>query len=224
MRSYNLLLDDIRDVREVFPDANPEGFITVRSFKEFTHVVLKLGVPKFISFDNDIGCSLEGTPYPTGIDAAKWLASLDNVNLSKLTFYVHDDSKKAKFLIPNILDDYVKYSSILHSYINEVSIIINHRHKVIRAQHPDFEKAAIEATETSTYKINASDMLSAINKSRRNINLCKKKGKVEMIEAMKLHESSLILRYIGYTNPVIVNKVTISDKRLIYLFSDRIKL
>ena len=64
--SYNLFLDDVREpteCRKYIGDGSvydTEEFIIVRSFDEFYKTIKEHGVPKFVSFDYDLGRSENG--------------------------------------------------------------------------------------------------------------------------------------------------------------------
>ena len=53
--SYNLFLDDIRDPEVVTWVSLPKvEWTVVRSFKEFTDVLKKKGIPNYVAYDHDL--------------------------------------------------------------------------------------------------------------------------------------------------------------------------
>ena len=67
--TYNLFLDDLREVETVYTDKAPS--IIVRSFEAFLHCIDVLGLPKFNSFDNDMGEDKNCKLFPDGYACAK---------------------------------------------------------------------------------------------------------------------------------------------------------
>jgi hypothetical protein len=69
------------------------SWIILRTFAEFTHYILRYGLPDFLSFDHDLGELPDGELAPTGFDAAKWLVEycLDN-DLRMPGFAVHSSN------------------------------------------------------------------------------------------------------------------------------------
>jgi hypothetical protein len=74
----NIFLDDIREVEWIYSseviDHLKLPWVTVRSYEEFVQWIREHGLPKFISFDHDLGTEM------TGYDCALWLVEycLDN--------------------------------------------------------------------------------------------------------------------------------------------------
>ena len=92
-----LYLDDLRPI--------PEGYIGVRSYKEFVTYIIDSGLPDFISFDHDLGLQ------ESGYDCAKWLVNfcLDN-NLRLPKFDVHSQNPVGKENILSLLLNFKKMS------------------------------------------------------------------------------------------------------------------
>ena len=74
-----LFLDDLRNPSDCIEYMTKRGYapslykfdwIVVRNYKEFTKWIIENGRPKIISFDHDLGDSIND-----GIDCAKWLVS-----------------------------------------------------------------------------------------------------------------------------------------------------
>lgn len=80
---------------------NPDEIIWVHNYEEFVDTILKLGMPKMISFDNDLGKGLEG------YDCAKWLVDycLDN-HISLPEWSVHSANPVAVENINTLLDNF----------------------------------------------------------------------------------------------------------------------
>ena len=102
--NWKLYLDDVRN--------RPEGFVLARSYAEAIDLVQKLGCPRFISFDHDLGLFDDGTEL-NGHDFAKWLieGDLDGKVLipQDFTFNVHSSNPKGRENIKGILDNYLKF-------------------------------------------------------------------------------------------------------------------
>ena len=82
MIKYKLFIDDER---------HPIGddWVIVRSYIEARTVIKILGLPKFVSFDHDLG-----DKEKTGMDIAKFIVDycLDNKIEDKIEFYVHSQN------------------------------------------------------------------------------------------------------------------------------------
>jgi hypothetical protein len=107
--SYNLFLDDIRNVPMVYKNLTDDDFIIVRNFTDFKKIILKKGLPDFISFDNDLGLDANDIIAPDGYAAAKWLVYESGLDLTKLKFYVHSANPVAAQQIQSLLDNYIKH-------------------------------------------------------------------------------------------------------------------
>lgn len=108
---YKLFLDDIRDVKMVYPNMEETDFIIVRDFKSFVKTVLEKGLPEFISFDNDLGLLPNGQLAPDGYACAKWLVNESELDLKNLKFFVHSANPVAKTQIESLLNNYIKHLS-----------------------------------------------------------------------------------------------------------------
>ena len=88
-----IYLDDVRTI--------PEGFIGLRSFKEFVTYIEANGLPYFISFDHDLGLQ------ESGYDCAKWLVAycLDN-EMELPDFVVHSQNPVGKQNIASLLSNF----------------------------------------------------------------------------------------------------------------------
>ena len=88
-----IYLDDVRTI--------PEGFIGLRSFKEFVTYIEANGLPYFISFDHDLGLQ------ESGYDCAKWLVAYCLDNEMKLPdFVVHSQNPVGKQNIASLLSNF----------------------------------------------------------------------------------------------------------------------
>ena len=101
-----LYLDDIRE-----PD--DADCIVARSFDEATNFVLERGVPEFISFDHDLGCSDDGQINPSGYDFARWLVESDISGLitspDDFTFAIHSQNPVGSKNIEMLLNRYMLF-------------------------------------------------------------------------------------------------------------------
>lgn len=105
---YNLFLDDLRTVEMVYDDPNRYNFVVVRSYQAFVAHIEAHGLPKYISFDNDLGLDENGEVAPDGYAAAKWLVYESGLDLRELDFYVHSANPVATEQIKGLLNNYLK--------------------------------------------------------------------------------------------------------------------
>lgn len=88
-----LFLDDLRPI--------PEGYIGIRSYKEFVTYITDKGLPDFISFDHDLGLE------ESGYDCAKWLVNYCLDYGSRLPqFHVHSQNPVGKINILSLLNNF----------------------------------------------------------------------------------------------------------------------
>ena len=66
--SYKIFLDDLRKPTDIYPKTKDGDWVVCRNLAEFKNTIETKGVPDFISFDNDLGETME-----EGKDAVKWL-------------------------------------------------------------------------------------------------------------------------------------------------------
>lgn len=110
--SYAIFLDDERfpwDVTWVELPPVPHGdFVLIRNQKVFEDVVSQLGIPDYISFDNDLGDGMG-----EGIFCAQWM--VDQVLDGKLAwnpnfqFTVHSKNNQAGPRITGLLNNFIKH-------------------------------------------------------------------------------------------------------------------
>ena len=138
-----LWLDDQRDPNKYFKVKKPQSavwvrnnnfyqnkifnkydvnFIWVKSFDEFVNYIETNGVPKFISFDNDLKngrMTVDGV-VPNGEDCAKWLIKYCNDNGLKLPkYYLHTANHKQRDVLNKLLKESVKMKKVV---LNEAKI------------------------------------------------------------------------------------------------------
>ena len=116
-----LFLDDIRNPIDIYKDLNNEDFIIVRSFSEAVEYIIKNDFPDFISFDHDLGFSIEFSESKTGYDFAKFLSDYiidNNIDISKFKFKVHSANPVGAKNIECLMNNLIKY-------INEGSLSKN---------------------------------------------------------------------------------------------------
>jgi len=112
--SYNLFLDDIRTPEMVYVNPDVFNFKIVRTYDAFVTCILENGLPKYISFDNDLGLNKEGIVAEDGYAAAKWLVYKSELNLTHLKFYVHSANPVAAKQIEGLLNNYIEYQKKQH--------------------------------------------------------------------------------------------------------------
>jgi hypothetical protein len=90
--SYKLFLDDVRMPSFIYPETNDSEWVIARDVDEFKAIVEDMGVPEFISFDNDLGSHENGIIKLEGKDAAKWLTYEKAFDISNMEFKVHSSN------------------------------------------------------------------------------------------------------------------------------------
>ena len=93
--NYYLFLDDER-----YPPKDGNRWVIVRCYEDFVAVIQKLGLPKFISFDHDLG---EGE---NGYACARWLVQNEYYPIK---YYVHSQNPIGKQNIEKLLESWEKY-------------------------------------------------------------------------------------------------------------------
>lgn len=105
-KDYFLFLDDFRNPNDVYWVRLPiKPYLVCRTFNEFVSTISTKGLPKFVSFDHDLGplsyveylkaintgkINYEDLPEKTGLDCAKWLVEYcDNNSLDFPDYEVH---------------------------------------------------------------------------------------------------------------------------------------
>lgn len=81
---YKIFLDDLRIPTDIYPETSNYDWLIIRNLTEFKKAIETLGIPYYISFDNDLGDSLE-----EGKDAAKWMVYEKWLDISDMNFMVH---------------------------------------------------------------------------------------------------------------------------------------
>lgn len=104
-----LFLDDIRTIGMVYDISAIHDFDIVRSYDDFVAYILKNGLPKFISFDNDLGLNDQGEVALDGLAAAKWLVYKSGLDLTNLEFKVHSANPVAAEQIKGLLNNYINH-------------------------------------------------------------------------------------------------------------------
>jgi hypothetical protein len=66
-------------------------------------------LPKFISFDNDLGEDENGNVALDGYAAVKWLVYESGLDLTKLTYRVHSANPVAAEQIRGLLNNYIEH-------------------------------------------------------------------------------------------------------------------
>lgn len=97
--TYTLFLDDER-----MPPSRGANWIIARSSHEAIHVVKKLGIPDFISFDHDLGHD------DTAMVFVKWLIEYDldnNLIKPEFAFTVHSANPVGAENIRSLMSSYL---------------------------------------------------------------------------------------------------------------------
>ncbi|SFF95880.1 hypothetical protein SAMN04488033_11679 [Salegentibacter agarivorans] len=104
-----LFLDDIRTPEMVYYKTVAKDFIVVRNYLDFVKYIKQNGLPKFISFDNDLGLGENGEVAADGYAAAKWLVYESGLDLRELQFKVHSANPVAAEQIRGLLNNYIQF-------------------------------------------------------------------------------------------------------------------
>jgi hypothetical protein len=81
---YKLFFDDIRVPTDIYPETKNEDWVIARTVKEFKSAIENMGLPDFVSFDNDLGSTMEEAK-----DVVKWMVNDKKYDLRKMDFKVH---------------------------------------------------------------------------------------------------------------------------------------
>ena len=93
----------------VYDKALESEFDIVRTYEAFVNYIKQEGLPKFISFDNDLGLDMNGKVAPDGYAAAKWLVYESGLDLRDLEFKVHSANPVAAEQIRGLLTNYIRH-------------------------------------------------------------------------------------------------------------------
>lgn len=88
--TYRLFIDDERD-----PPNDGYTWEVVRTFEAASALVSERGLPRYISFDHDLGVNPDGSLARTGADFARWIGDyvLDHqLRLDEFAWYVHSQN------------------------------------------------------------------------------------------------------------------------------------
>lgn len=174
-----LWLDDQRDPNTYFKVKKPQStvwvrnndfyqnkifnkynvnFIWVKSFEEFVNYIENNGVPKFISFDNDLknGRMTVDGAVPNGEDCVKWLINYCNDNGLKLPkYYLHTANHKQRDVLNKLLKESVKMKKVVLNE-NDLKKIIKETTKKILNEQLAASKVYFDEEEDE-YMINFTD-------------------------------------------------------------------
>lgn len=104
---YKIFLDDLRMPTDIYPNTDNSSWHIARNLAEFKELIALYGIPEYISFDNDLGASLE-----EGKDAAKWMVYEKQLNISLMNFKVHSTN-------PSYVREYIE--SLLNNWKKELN-------------------------------------------------------------------------------------------------------
>lgn len=116
--NYNMFLDDERE--PVAADFQGRPWQIARNYDEFVFFIENQGLPKFISFDHDLGPdefhlneetdAFYSRPAKSGYDCAKWLVGFCMGSNQPLPeFYVHSRNPVGKKNIEAYLENAMKH-------------------------------------------------------------------------------------------------------------------
>ena len=93
----------------LFDKSLENEFDIVRTYDEFVNYIINNGLPKFISFDNDLGLDEKGNLAPDGYAAAKWLVYESDLDVRDLEYKVHSANPVAAEQIKGLLNNYIEF-------------------------------------------------------------------------------------------------------------------
>lgn len=93
----------------VYEKSMESEFDIVRTYHDFVEYIETNGLPKYISFDNDLGLDENGEVALDGYAAAKWLVYTSGLDLRNLEFYVHSANPVAAEQIRGLLNNYIAH-------------------------------------------------------------------------------------------------------------------
>jgi len=106
---YKIFLDDIRVPSYIYPNTSDEDWIIARDFEKFKKTIDTMGIPDFISFDNDLGEFDNKTAKPEGKDAVKWMVFENEFDISNMDYAVHSSNIAGpREYIISLLDNWKK--------------------------------------------------------------------------------------------------------------------
>lgn len=105
--AYKLFLDDLRDYKQYYPI---NSMIVARNYHEAVEIVLKNGLPEFVSFDHDLADYLDGSEK-TGYDFAKFLVDImmDMETPPIIDYVVHSANPVGKTNIETYLNNFYDF-------------------------------------------------------------------------------------------------------------------
>ena len=127
---YKLFLDDVREIHQIYKNADLCEWILIKNYDEFVKCVEKNGLPIFISYDHDLATEhyresmyasdghytkyyTDGTfREKTGYHCAQWLVTYcidKNIDLPK--WKVHSMNPTGKQNIQSLLSSYEEFRS-----------------------------------------------------------------------------------------------------------------
>lgn len=124
MADWNLFIDDIRETSYV---QDGREYQLARSMAEACALISRLGLPKHIAFDHDLGWEdlvpfegssiiappADGKEMPSGYDFAKWLVQLDIDGVHEMpqdfSWSIHSSNPVGAANINGILTSYLKF-------------------------------------------------------------------------------------------------------------------
>lgn len=102
---FKIFLDDIRMPTDIYPKTDNKEWVIVRNLTDFKKIIEAKGVPDYVSFDNDLGETLE-----EGKDAAKWMVYEKSLDISEMDFMVHSaNSSGVREYITDLLNNWKKH-------------------------------------------------------------------------------------------------------------------
>ena len=103
-KNYRIFLDDLRIPTDIYPTTQNEDWVIIRNLTDFKNTIEKDGIPFYISFDNDLGDTME-----EGKDAVKWMVYEKWLDISNMDFLVHSaNASGVREYITSLLNNWKK--------------------------------------------------------------------------------------------------------------------
>lgn len=80
---YKIFFDDLRDPTDIYPDAKEGEWLVIRNIADFKDAIETIGIPTFVSFDNDLGGDEECK------EVVKWIVFEKELDISEMEFKIH---------------------------------------------------------------------------------------------------------------------------------------
>lgn len=105
--NYKIFFDDLRTVEMVYENPKDWEFEIIRNIDDFKKIILERGVPKFISFDHDLGEDENGNIMDS-YEALKWMVFELELDLRDMDYKIHSANHLALKKIDSLIQNWNK--------------------------------------------------------------------------------------------------------------------